>query len=791
MAYLSVIPARAQRVRLCFDEGWQFHLGDIALKQAVKAGQQGGLTDTGVPRVEGEEAKIAYTDRNKTIHYNPADWENVSIPHDWLLDVAPEEDYTIGSQGAGNGFHRPETGCYRKSFFLDESCRGKVVNLEFDGIFRCSTVWVNGHLMGHHESGYIPSFYDISEVARYGDEGENVVFVKVDPKDFEGWWYEGCGIYRHTWLSITDVLHVARFGTYVTTPEITADCATVNVETTVENKSRFKRNFRLVSTVKDNKGTVLKRMETACEVRGGGRVVIDQNTVVENPNLWSPETPYLYKVYTEVYGTDGQLVDDYVTTFGIRSVEMRRDGLYLNGKVYPVKGTANHQDHAGVGVALPDKLQSYRVKLLKEMGSNGYRTAHHPPTPELLDVCDSLGMLVLDENRHLWVSEDGMNDLRTLILRDRNHPCVFMWCLENEETLEGTPMGARLLAKLNDEVHRLDPYRQTTAAINHGWNEGGYSEQVDVVGYNYGQRGMQYVKDHEQYPDRIMFATESTSFVSTRGEYKSDWGIGHISNFGMGLSWGLQPGEDWQHVVDYPWLGGTFVWTGFDYRGEPNPMVFPATSSEFGILDYCGFPKDEAYYLKAWWTSEPVLHILPHWNLDGHEGETVSIWVYSNLDEVQLIVNGKKLERKAMPENGHLEWTTEYQPGWIKAIGYRDGKKVMERRLDTTGEAVNAVWTYDLIGETMVACVEMRDSKGRFVPTDNSEISFTAPTGWRILGWGNGDPAFQYVERPVVSGKSANDNVCTPALDKDADTISVHVFNGLAQVVLQKISPEL
>ena len=750
---ISVVPARAQRVRLCFDEGWQFHLGDIALKQAVKAGQQGGLTDTGVPRVEGEEAKIAYTDRNKTIPYNPADWNDVNIPHDWLLDVAPEEDYSIGSQGAGNGFHRPETGCYRKSFFLDESCRGKVVSLEFDGIFRCSTVWVNGHLMGHHESGYIPSFYDISEVARFGDEGENVVFIKVDPKDFEGWWYEGCGIYRHTWLTITEPLHVARFGTYVTTPDITEDRAIVNIETTIENENRFSRTFRMVNTLKDRNGTVLQQMETTSEVQGGGKVVINQNTVVEKPNLWSPETPYLYKMYTEVFGQDGQLVDDYVTTFGIRSVEMRGDGFYLNGKVYPVKGTANHQDHAGVGVALPDKLQSYRIRLLKEMGSNGYRTAHHPPTPELLDACDSLGMLVLDENRHLWVSEDGMNDLRTLILRDRNHPCVFMWCLENEETLEGTPMGARLLAKLNDEVHRLDPYRQTTAAINHGWNEGGYSEQVDVVGYNYGQRGMQYVKDHEQYPDRIMFATESTSFVSTRGEYKSDWGVGHISNFGMGLSWGLQPGEDWQHVVDYPWLGGTFVWTGFDYRGEPTPFGWPCVSSHFGILDLCGFPKDGYYAYKAAWLSEPRVHVYPHWNMHDMKGEIVKMGVYTNCERVELIVNGKSHGVKSGKPNERLEWDVVYQPGKVEVRGY-NGKKLVAREIqETTGPARTIVIEPDVKNivadgkDVVVMNLTLLDEKGRFVPDANHLIDFEIKGPGRIIGTGNGDPNCHDPER--------------------------------------------
>ena len=243
----------------------------------------------------------------------------------------------------------------------------------------------------------------------------------------------------------------------------------------------------------------------------------------------------------------------------------------------------------------------------------------------------------------------------------------------------------------------------------------------------------------------------------------------------------------WKFYSERDYLAGIFYWTGFDYRGEPNPMVFPATSSEFGILDYCGFPKDEAYYLKSWWTSEPVLHILPHWNLDGHEGEKVSVWVYSNCDEVQLIVNGKRLEKKKMPAGGHLEWDAVYKPGYVKAVGYRNGRKVMETRLDTVGEAVEEVWTYETVGDVTIANVEMRDAKGRFVPTACKELTFTAPEGCRILGWGNGDPAFQHIERPVTYGPGASGPSCTPVPDRDARTVDIVTFNGLAQVILQKM----
>lgn len=740
------LPVNAQRTRYSFDSGWQFHLGDIAIKQAVKSGMQGGLTDADVNRVEGEEVIIAYTDRNKTIPYKESDWQDVKIPHDWLVETAPVNDMTIGSQPGGNGFHPTGIGFYRKEFEVPEEERGKRISIEFDGIFRCSTVWVNGHLMGHHESGYTPSFYDVTEVLRYGAEGKNVILVKVDCTEFEGWWYEGSGIYRHTWIVSTDPLHVGRFGTFVTTPEVSPDSARVSIETTICNESNENAEFQLESTVLDRSGRKVGSVTDRSSVKEGAEKTIVTSITVASPDLWSPETPSLYRLETKVI-RDGAVVDRYNTTFGIRTVEVRTDGFYLNGKLYPVKGTANHQDHAGLGVALPDKMQGYRIRLLKDMGSNGYRSAHHPPTPELLDACDSIGMLVLDENRHLWVSDDGIEDLRTLILRDRNHPSVFMWCLENEENLEGTRMGARLLQKLDAFAHSLDPTRQTTAAMNHGWNDGGYSDVVDVVGYNYGQRGLQYVVDKEEYPNRLMFATESTSFVATRGEYKDDELKGYMSNFGKGVSWGLQPGQDWKHVVLYPYLGGTFVWTGFDYRGEPTPYLWPCVSSHFGIMDLCGFPKDGYYGYTAAWKDAPSIHVYPHWNLKDMEGQTVKMGIYTNCDEVELLINGKSLGRRKTEAFERLEWDVVYKPGKIEARGYKNGRRVTNEVQETSGAAAVIIAESDVNTikadgkDLFIVNYTLVDKKGRFVPDACDKLDFKLSGPGTIIGTGNGDPS--------------------------------------------------
>jgi beta-galactosidase len=795
--------AQVSRERINFDRGWQFAFGD-ASSPAKDFG-----CGTEYFNYLTKAASI-HNEGPYSMKFDASGWAEVDVPHDWVVDLPYAEDasHSHGYKTVGYKYPQTSVGWYRKTFTVPEDDYGKHLWLQFDGIFRDSRVWVNGFYLGGEPSGYAVQTYDISEYLNYG--GENIVCVRADASLEEGWFYEGAGIYRHVWLNKASSLHVAPFGTFVRAEFLgdsdNCDDVFLDIDTEVRNMSAAATGtaYILRHTLMDASGS----KAAYCEVEGETLSGKDSDNTnvrmkVENPHLWSCEDPYLYTLVTEVT-LDGRVMDTYETVTGIRKAEFDKDkGFLLNGKQVKLKGVNMHQDHAGVGSGIPDGLQEWRLMQLKKFGCNAYRSSHNPMTPELLDACDRLGILVIEENRLTGINSMHTELLERMIRRDKNHPSIILWSVGNEEWgLEWNDFGRRIAESMREYCHRFDPSRLMSVASSSGPN---ILVPADVAGYNYILQNP-VDKHRGDYPERCAVGSEETTGCGTRGIYfdpaegsseKSAVNAGD----GRMVALNRKPhGPDslfnciergWKFYVERPWLGGLFYWTGFDYRGEPNPMVFPATSSEFGILDYCGFPKDEAYYLKAWWTSEPVLHILPHWNLDGHEGETVSIWVYSNLDEVQLIVNGKKLERKEMPQNGHLEWTAEYQPGWIKAIGYRDGKKVMERRLETSDKAVDAVWTYDLIGETMVACVEMRDSKGRFVPTDNSEISFTAPTGWRILGWGNGDPAFQYVERPVVSGKSANDNVCTPALDKDADTISVHVFNGLAQVVLQKISPEL
>jgi beta-galactosidase len=759
-----------KRAKENFDFSWQFHKGDIAIKLVVRVGQ-GGITDINVPVISRKDTVIDYADVRSSKSFNPDDWKEVDIPHDWAIKGTFVHDNNLGSQPACSGYLPVGVGFYRKEFEIPESDKGRKISIEFDGIFRNSTIWVNGHLLGNHQSGYTPSNYDLTDVLRYGNEGKNVILVKVDATQPEGWWYEGAGIYRHVWLIKTDRLHVTRFGTYVTTPSVSGAVAAVSIKTTLKNEYRTVKNITLVSKIVDKNGMVLDTKTSAVSIAPFEKTEIASEGTLINPKLWSPETPNLYKVLTEV-SENGNIVDTYETTFGVRTVEINRNGVFLNDKLYPVKGTCNHQDFAGIGVALPDKINYYKLKLLKETGSNGYRGSHHPPTPELLDMCDSMGILVLDENRHLSSSDENLKDLETMLYRDRNHPSIFMWSMENEEAIQGTVMGTRILETMVETTHRIDPTRKVTAAMNHARNDGGYSDVLDVVGYNYGDKQLAYVKDHEKYPNRIIFCTEGTSFVSTRGEYENNWGKGYTSNSIIWQSdWGPYPGEDWVDIVKYPYLGGLFVWTGFDYRGEPTPFLWPCVSSHFGFMDICGFPKDGYYAYEAAWGNKPVVHIFPHWNWPGKDGDSVKVHCYTNCEEVELFLNGKSQGKQKAEPYKKLIWSLVYKPGKLEAKGCKGGKVIIKDVVETTTAPSQVVLNCDVNTLKTDGCdvavikVSIKDDKGRVVPTANNLLKFSIEGPGKIIGTGNGNPTSH--EPDKASQRMAFNGYCLVLVQSD------------------------
>uniref|UniRef100_A0AB33JIN7 Beta-galactosidase GalA n=1 Tax=Prevotella sp. GTC17262 TaxID=3236797 RepID=A0AB33JIN7_9BACT len=788
--------ANAQRERISFDKGWRFAFGDAS----------DPMKDFGC----GTEYFNYFTKANSIhnagpysikFHEDSAQWRTVDLPYDFVVDLpfAEEASYSHGHKTVGWKYPKSSVGWYRKTFHLPESDRGKHVRLQFDGIFRNAQVWVNGVLVGTEPSGYKQQDYDITDYLLYGNGADrtNLVCVRADATFEEGWFYEGGGIYRHTWLVKSSPVHITTGGTFVYS-DIASDfkSAKVYVETEIRNDlfttlDGYTLEHEIIAP---NGNTVAISRVAGKALRSRESETTTTSTLITNPQLWSTDTPYLYKVRTKVL-VAGSIVDSYITRTGFRNIRMDKDkGLFLNGKHVKLKGFNNHQDHAGVGAAIPDGLQLYRMEQLKSIGCNAYRASHNPMTSELLDVCDSLGILVFEENRLMGMNDFQMSVGLNMIRRHRNHPSIFLWGLCNEEWgLEWDERSINIAKNMMEQFHLADPTRLVSCASSSGPQ---ILKGVDVAGYNYVTQHP--IDEHRRnYPQRLALGSEETSGCGTRGVYfhekptlfkKQKDKDNEDAMFVYANSQGRMPSRNryadldhdssmnriergWKFYDERPWLMGLFYWTGFDYRGEPVPLAYPATGSLFGVFDYCGFPKDEAYYLKSWWKpEETTLHILPHWNLQGHEGETIDLWVYSNCDEVELRVNGKKMGKKAMPRNGHLSWQVAYQPGTVEAVGYKNGKKTATRRIETTGKAVQAKVEKKQYGDVTVVNISMLDKKGRFVPTACETLNATITGNIRFLGWGNGDSAFTDTERPS-----------TP----DARHMQVKTFNGLAQIILQ------
>ena len=776
---LAVAPVCAQRRTVSLDRGWKFAFGNAA----------DPAKDFGC----GTEY-FNYLTKANSIHntgpysmkFDDSGWESVDVPHDFVvrLPFSAEASHSHGYKTVGWKYPETSVGWYRRTFRLDSLDRGKHVAITFDGIFRDSRVWVNGFYCGGEPSGYLSQTYDITDYANFG--GENVVCVRADATLEEGWFYEGGGIYRHVWLTKTSPLHISQDGISIsTTFRKGYSRALLNVRTdlfnashdTVKGSVRYSvldaEGRQIAATTDEGNPTRRLRFLPMQTRRSAFQYIIP----IDNPQLWSPDTPYLYTLVAEVI-VGGKTVDNKAVRFGVRDVVFDKDrGLLLNGKPLKIKGVNMHQDHAGVGAAIPDALQAYRIRRLKQLGCNAYRSSHNPMSPAMLDVCDSLGMLVIDETRLAGINANETSALRRMIERDRNHPSVILWSAGNEEWgIEWDKKGERIVATMRDYCHLYDPSRPMTFATSGGPT---VEVPVDVAGYNYIMQNP--VDEHRRnYPDRRCYGSEETTGCGTRGVYFPDaegrWMPALNRVMDQRDSTFNQIERGWRFYAERPWAAGCFFWTGFDYRGEPNPMKFPATGSQFGILDYCGFAKDEAEYLRAWWTDDTVLHILPHWNLAGHEGEEVSVWAYSNCDEVELFCNGKSLGRQTMPRYGHLEWTAVYRPGRLKAVGYKAGRRVCQTVVATAGAPaqIRAAADRTLLAadgaDVAVVDITLHDRRGTLVPDANVPLTLSVEGNASILGVGNGNPAMQAAEQPA---------------ERQAKVFSVETFNGCAQVILK------
>ncbi len=762
LVLLALVPAAKAdavpgRERLLMDSGWRFHLGNLNdPKLDFNFGTGQAL------------AKASRANATSSLRFNDRDWTPVDLPHDWAVELPFDQtaDKGHGFKPLGRNFPGTSVGWYRRPFFVPVADKGRRLSLEFDGVFRDCCVWVNNNLVGRNDSGYIGFRCDITDYLNYG--GTNVVSVRVDASQEEGWFYEGAGIYRHVWLVKTSPLHVAHWGTYVTS-EIKGKNSVVTARARVVNEDTQPAVFDLISVIQDIDGkAVASKRVTKISLKPLEEREVTMELPVRDARLWSLESPNLYQLVTSIKSGGGE-VDRYETPFGIRAVSFDPDkGFFLNGQRVEIKGTCNHQDHAGIGAALPDRIQYFRIEKLKEMGCNAYRTSHNPPTPELLEACDRLGMLVMDETRAVGSSPEILGQLERLLLRDRNHPAIFIWSLGNEESIQGSELGARIMRTMKEVANRLDSTRLTTVAMNGQWGRG-FSGVVDVQGFNYKHQGG--IDDfHKKFPKQPAFGSEEASTLATRGIYANDKEKGYMSAYDVNAPrWGATAEDWWTFYAARPFLAGAFVWTGFDYRGEPTPYSWPCINSHFGVIDTCGFPKDDFFYYQAWWTDKPVLHLFPHWNWPGKEGTEIEVWCHGNCDEVELSLNGQVLGRQKMPRNSHLAWKVKYAPGKLVARGFKDGKETAVAQVETTGSPAAVKLAPDRCAinadgeDVSLVTVSIVDAQGRTVPVADNEVSFEVGPNATILGVGNGDPSSH---EPDKAAKRK-------------------AFNGLCQVLIQ------
>ena len=716
-----------ERIVMNLDHEWQFHRGDIEM-QAVNSHEAS---------YSGCKAGAVVGPAGKT--WNDSTWRTVDLPHDYYAESDFSENNLLS-----HGYRSRCNAWYRKTFLLDESLSDKELFICFEGTSVNAEFYFNGSLMERSFSAYTETFFNITDRA-YFDGRPNVLSVYIKGLETEGWWYEGAGIYRHVRLYVKNKLHIAHNGVFANPilKKGTKNSWTVEVQTILEN-SAYETNTGAVRTsVYDGDKLIDSVTTEGISISSDTEKTVMQKLSVSRPIRWDVDNPKLYTLTVEIL-QNGEIVDSEKTRIGFRTFSIDAEkGFFLNGRPLKIMGTCNHQDHAGVGVAVPDSVQYYRIKRLKEMGTNAYRCAHNLPAKEILDACDELGLIVMDENRRFESRTEVLEYLDIMVKRDRNHPSIIFWSLFNEEPLQNTDEGAKIFRRMKSRVLHMDDSRLIVGAMNGSSMEGAGLE-MDAVGINYSLRAVD--KLHAQRPDRPIIGSENNSAVTTRGCYQSDkTGAQVLSCYDEEIvPWGQTIRETWDFTRKRDFFAGIFIWTGFDYRGEPTPFTWPSVSSQFGIMDTCGFAKDSFYFNKACFTEKPMVHLLPHWT--HKKGETIRVMAVSNCDEVELFLNGRSLGRKSSDVCETAEWQVEYAPGRISAKGYRNGKCVAKAEQRTAGKpyAIRILPDTTAIkndgADTAVINFCVVDKKGVVVPHADNLIHFDVTGDGYVRGVGNGDP---------------------------------------------------
>ena len=716
-----------ERIVMNLDYEWRFHRGDIDMETTNSHADSYSRCKAGA--VVGPAGKI----------WNDADWRSVDLPHDYYAESGFDENNLLS-----HGYRDRCNAWYRKSFLLDEALADKELFICFEGTAVNAEFYFNGSLMERSFSAYTETFFNITDRA-YFDGRPNILSVYIKGLETEGWWYEGAGIYRHVKLYAKNKLHIAHNGIFgkPVLKKGTKNSWTVEVETTLENSNYTGDTASVKAAIYDGETLIAEHIAENVGVGADMQKAIMQKLNVSRPERWDVDNPKLYTLSVEVL-QNGESVDRETARIGFRTFSVDAEkGFFLNGRPIKIMGTCNHQDHAGVGVGVPDSVQYYRIKRLKEMGTNAYRCAHNLPAKEILDACDEIGLIVMDENRRFESRKEVLEYLDIMVKRDRNHPSILFWSLFNEEPLQNTEEGAKIFRRMKSRVLQLDDSRLLVGAMN-GFSMEGAGLEMDITGINYSINAVD--KLHELHPDRPIIGSENNRAVTTRGCYVSDKEVAQVLNNydEETVKWGQLVRETWDFTRKRDYFAGIFIWTGFDYRGEPTPFTWPSVSSQFGIMDTCGFAKDSFYFNQACFTTKPMVHILPHWT---HEkGDTVRVMAVSNCEEVELFLNGKSLGRKPSDVCETAEWQVEYTPGRISAKAYRKGKCVAKDEQRTAGKPYairlmpDAASIMNDGADTAIVNAAIVDKRGVVVPYADNLIRFEIEGEGYVRGVGNGDP---------------------------------------------------
>ncbi|MCL7762551.1 DUF4982 domain-containing protein [Polaribacter sp. Z014] len=740
--------------------------------------------------------------------FKDADWRKLDLPHDWAI----EGPFDFKHNARTGGLPVTGTGWYRKNFKMDASAEGKVVKMEFEGAMYDAHVWVNGKFVGNRPYGYIGFEFDISKYLKF-DGSDNVVAVRLRPQDLSSRWYPGAGLYRSVWLKIDNPVHVEQWGAYITTPTVSKKLGVVQNETTVENTSNKDAKVQVKQEYFSPDGKLAASIDDEIVVKANSKEVSGTWVNVNNPKIWDTENPHLYKAVTTV-SQNGKVIDTYNSTFGFRSISYTTEGFFLNGKKVRFNGVCLHHDNGSLGSAVYRRADERKLQIMKDMGVNAIRTSHNPPSREFLELCDELGLMVLDEAFDTWKEEkveNGYNvffeewaerDIKDMVKRDRNHPSIIMWSTGNEiHEQHDKKNGWKVAKMLHEYCKEIDPTRPTTVGMNNfeAPYKFNFAAQSDIAGVNYKPTKYGYL--HETYPQLPLYGSETSSITSSRGvyhlpmeKYKTHESL-HVTSYDIiGPPWAYPPDIEFHYQEQNPNVMGEFMWTGFDYLGEPTPYGgkdnstnghwngdWPSHSSYFGAVDLAGFPKDRFFLYQSHWTTKPMIHLLPHWNWKGMEGKNIPVYCYTNLDAAELFVNGKSMGKRvkgkdlteiivkftrfegdSFKSKYRLSWNVPYEAGNIRVVGYKDGKQVLEEQINTAGKPYQVKLSVDRKeiqadgSDLAYVTVRIEDKNGNLCPNADNLVNFSVKGAGELIAVDNGNQisleSFQVPHRKAFSG---------------------------------------